>query len=48
MTTILLDRCLKALPNCQIINLYSVSEAHDISCSDLTQWVKDNPVSDTY
>ena len=45
VTTTLLDRCLKALPDCRFINLYSVSEAHDISCCDLTHWAQHNKVS---
>lgn len=38
VTVGLLERCIKALPNVQFINLYSISEAHDIACEDLTAW----------
>ncbi len=44
VTTTLLDRCVKALPKVQFANLYSVSEAHDIACSDLSNWYKQEQV----
>ena len=44
VTVGLLERCIKALPNVQFVNLYSVSEAHDISYGDLSQWYKEEQV----
>ena len=44
VTTGLLVRCIEALPQTRFINLYSISEAHDVACCDLTAWYKDNKV----
>jgi len=38
VTVGLLERCLGLLPHVQFLNLYSVSEAHDIAITDLTAW----------
>ncbi|XP_050415332.1 uncharacterized protein LOC126829469 isoform X1 [Patella vulgata] len=37
VTTVLFKNCLKRLPNVRFINLYSVSECHDVAACDLTQ-----------
>jgi len=42
VTASLLERCYKIMPWVQFVNLYSVSEAHDIACSDLTKWYQQN------
>lgn len=44
VTVGLLDRCLKALPHVQFVNLYSISEAHDVACCDLSLWNKQEKV----
>ena len=38
VTTSLLERCLHTLPWIRFINLYSVSESHDMTCGDLNEW----------
>ena len=38
VTVGLLERCMKTLGHVQFLNLYSISEAHDVACADLTQW----------
>ncbi|XP_064637306.1 uncharacterized protein LOC135493708 isoform X2 [Lineus longissimus] len=40
VTTVLLDRCVKALPHVNFINLYSISESHDVAYGDLTKWIE--------
>ncbi|XP_066999059.2 uncharacterized protein [Anabrus simplex] len=37
VTTILKDRFAKLFPNIQMMNLYSISECHDIACADLSE-----------
>lgn len=44
VTTSLFKKCVKSLDWIQFINLYSVSEAHDISCDDMSKSWKKNPV----
>lgn len=44
VTTGLLERCIKLLPHIQYVNLYSVSEAHDIACFDLSAWYRQEQV----
>ena len=36
VTTALRDRCMKALPQVKLVNLYSISECHDVAVADLT------------
>ena len=36
MTTALRDRCMRMLPRIKLLNLYSVSECHDVATADLT------------
>ncbi|RUS78344.1 hypothetical protein EGW08_013895 [Elysia chlorotica] len=40
VTTSLLERCVKLLPWVRFINLYSVSECHDVACEDLTHYYR--------
>ena len=44
MTTALFEKCLKTLPHVQFINLYSVSECHDVAYESLNAYFKDNKV----
>ena len=39
---------MKAFPKVQFINLYSVSESHDIACVDLSQWYSSVKVRTIY
>ncbi len=39
VTTGLMDRITKALPSVEVMNLYSISECHDVSVSDLKEEV---------
>ncbi|KAH9494553.1 hypothetical protein Btru_019837 [Bulinus truncatus] len=41
VTTSLLDRCMTFMPWVQFINLYSISECHDVACEDLSQYYRD-------
>ncbi|CAG0891481.1 unnamed protein product, partial [Cyprideis torosa] len=41
VTTALMKRIRDMIPGAQILNLYSVSETHDVACSDLTSIVLD-------
>ena len=36
VTTALRDRCMRTLPWIKLLNLYSVSECHDVATADLT------------
>lgn len=38
VTTILLERCIQSLPHAKFVNLYSISECHDVACLDLTEY----------
>ena len=38
VTTALRDRCMKTLPWIQLLNLYSISECHDVAAEDLTNF----------
>ena len=38
VTSGLLNRCIKAFPHIQFLNLYSVSECHDVSYADLSKF----------
>ncbi|KAK3100605.1 hypothetical protein FSP39_022476 [Pinctada imbricata] len=42
VTTALMERCMKMLPWIRFINLYSVSECHDVACEDLSEYFKSN------
>lgn len=42
VTTALFEKCLALLPWIQFVNLYSVSECHDVACEDLSEYFKDN------
>ena len=44
VTTGLLARCIKTLPWVQFVNLYSISEAHDVAYCDLTEWASEDGV----
>ena len=44
VTTGLLARCIKTLPWVQFVNLYSISEAHDVAYCDLTEWASEDEV----
>ena len=44
MTTALFERCLKILPGVNFINLYSVSECHDVANENLNDYFRDNKV----
>ena len=44
VTTGLLERCVTAFPWIHYVNLYSVSEAHDITYCDLTEWYQQEKV----
>ena len=48
MTTALFEKCLKTLPHIQFINLYSVSECHDVAYESLNNYFKDNKVIHPY
>ncbi|XP_029644001.1 linear gramicidin synthase subunit D [Octopus sinensis] len=37
VTTPFFKRCIASLPHIQFVNLYSISECHDVACVDLTQ-----------
>ena len=45
MTVGLLERSIKTLPSVKFVNLYSVSEVHDVSCSDLSLWYSEEKVN---
>ena len=45
VTTGLLSRCMKTLPWVQFVNLYSISEAHDVAYCDLTEWANEDEVT---
>ena len=45
VTTALFERCLKILPEVQFINLYSVSECHDVANENLNDYFRDNKVT---
>ncbi|KAK7495228.1 hypothetical protein BaRGS_00013410, partial [Batillaria attramentaria] len=45
VTTSLLKRCMETLPWVRFINLYSVSECHDVACQDLTEYYQKNKES---
>lgn len=45
VTTSLLKRCIATLPWVRYINLYSISECHDISMIDLTDTFEKNKVT---
>ena len=36
VTTALRDRCMRTLPWIKLLNLYSISECHDVAVADLT------------
>ncbi|ELT91027.1 hypothetical protein CAPTEDRAFT_189369 [Capitella teleta] len=38
VTTRLLERCVKALPSVQFLNMYGATETHDVSFADLSEW----------
>ncbi|KAK7873449.1 hypothetical protein R5R35_000229 [Gryllus longicercus] len=40
LTTLLKERISKLLPKIQLVNLYSVSECHDLACADLSDMVE--------
>ncbi|CAH1778397.1 unnamed protein product [Owenia fusiformis] len=40
VTVALLERCLKLLPWVRFLNLYSISESHDVTYADLSNWYK--------
>ena len=40
VTTCLLDRSVKMFPWMRFVNLYSISEAHDVAGSDLSEYYK--------
>ncbi|XP_035825631.1 linear gramicidin synthase subunit D [Aplysia californica] len=42
VTTSLLERCIQTLPWVRYVNLYSVSECHDVACEDLSAYYRDN------
>ncbi|KAK3605427.1 hypothetical protein CHS0354_007509 [Potamilus streckersoni] len=42
VTTALFDKCLKVLPWIQFLNLYSVSECHDVAIEDLNDYFNKN------
>lgn len=44
VTTALRDRCMKTLPWIKLLNLYSVSECHDVATADLTNMPFQNEV----
>ncbi|CAL1531382.1 unnamed protein product [Lymnaea stagnalis] len=41
VTTSLLDRSMTNMPWIRFINLYSISECHDVACEDLSQYYRD-------
>ncbi|XP_059147349.1 uncharacterized protein LOC131935076 [Physella acuta] len=41
VTTSLLDRCMTYMPWVRYINLYSISECHDVACEDLSQYYRE-------
>ena len=45
VTTSLLKRCIATLPWVRFINLYSVSECHDVACVDLSEYYAKSKVS---
>ena len=45
VTTGLLERCVKTLPSVRFVNLYSISESHDVTIGDLSQWYEQEGVS---
>lgn len=45
VTTSLLERCVAALPWVRFVNLYSISECHDVACLDLTEYYEKNKES---
>lgn len=42
VTTALMQRCINLLPWIRFINLYSISECHDVACEDLSQYFTDH------
>lgn len=44
VTTALRDRCMRTLPWIKLLNLYSVSECHDVATADLTNMPFQNEV----
>lgn len=44
VTTALFEKCQKTLPHVQFLNLYSVSECHDVAMENLNDYFKDNKV----
>ena len=48
VTVGLLERCIKAFPSVHFLNLYSISEAHDIACADLSTWYQSEKVSPAF
>lgn len=44
VTTALLQRCMNLLPWIRFINLYSISECHDVACEDLSQYFTEHKV----
>jgi len=47
VTTALRDRCMKILPWIKLLNLYSVSECHDVASADLTNMQFQEELSDS-
>jgi len=48
VTTCLLEKSIKMFPWIQFINLYSISEAHDIAALDLSNYYQLNQVRNIY
>lgn len=47
VTTALRDRCMRTLPWIKLLNLYSVSECHDVATADLTNMPFQDELSDS-
>ncbi|KAL9971921.1 hypothetical protein ACROYT_G018144 [Oculina patagonica] len=47
VTTALRDRCMRTLPWIKLLNLYSVSECHDVATADLTNMPFQSELSDS-
>lgn len=47
VTTALRDRCMRMLPRIKLLNLYSVSECHDVATADLTNMPFQSELSDS-
>ncbi|KAJ7376866.1 hypothetical protein OS493_032015 [Desmophyllum pertusum] len=47
VTTALRDRCMRTLPWIKLLNLYSVSECHDVATADLSNMPFQNELSDS-